>query len=162
MTADGDHSLSEFSISFPDTFRLHVLNYFAGSFTLDQPCYTELLDFNSSNLVNKKTLLQILQACHSGNIAHTCWVIILPKVHPLFCNWWAKQLRSLQSGGWDLQFHLLVLTDTLPCSWESQLTLTGSRLDASWLQPFRSRLTLFSPCVQTTLVKDTCAFKDMK
>jgi len=162
MTVVSDNGHSEFNIDFPEKFRLHVLNYFAGSLVLDKPCYTEFLDFATCNLVDKKPLLQLLQACHTGSIAHTCWAIIVPKVHPLFCNWWAKQLRTLRSAGWDLQFHLVLLADTLPCSWECQLSLNGSRLDASWLQPFRSRVTLFDPCVRTTLVSDTFSFQVMK
>ncbi len=85
---------------------MHVLNYFAGSHVLDKSCYSDFLDFATCNLVEKKTLLQLLQTCHTGDTAQTCWVIVVPKVHPLFCNWWAKQLRTLKSAGYDLLFSL--------------------------------------------------------
>ena len=63
------------------------------------------------------------------------------------------QKRSfLRYTGRNLKFHVLLLADALPCTWEIQSSFLGGRMDAQWLTTFRSETIFFDPCVQTTFV----------
>ena len=94
---EGEHGHSEFKVVFSYKSQLHVRNYFAVAHFLDNASLDQFLVFTAGHLVDKKPLLQLLQDYYSGCIESTSWVILPPKVHPFFCNWWSKQMRALQS-----------------------------------------------------------------
>ena len=155
-TPDGS-GISELNLDFPDAFQIHIRNIFAGSYSvLDmysaKSFYTDLFDFAPEGLLDKKPLMQLLNEHSIGWSDGGCWVLVIAKVPALFCNWWAQQMLALWSSGWNLTFHLVLLSDALPCSWEAQSLLVGSRLDAQRLQTYVSQTTLLDPCVRTRRV----------
>ena len=67
-------------------------------------------------------------------------------------------MSILQETGRNLHFHLILLADSLPCSWDVQARLLGGRMDAQWLASFRSQTVLFDPIVQTTFRSSESVF----
>ena len=82
-------------------------------------------------------------------------VMVLSKIPPLFCNWWAKQIQILNNENARLTFHMVLLADALPCSWTSLVHLRGSRLDAMRLDRYRRKTTFFDPCVPVAMTSAT-------
>jgi len=107
----------------------------------------------------------MLGDCFPGQVDGTSWVVVLPSVHPGFCQWWAEQLVKLRVTGWDLTVHILVLAENLPCSWSVMSLLRGTRLDANHLETFRSHITCFEPSVRTSFsdgISNFCVLKKIR
>ena len=83
------------------------------------------------------------------------FVMVLSKIPPLFCNWWAEQMRILNNENARVTFHMVLLADALPCSWTSLVHLRGSRLDAMRLDRYRRKTTFFDPCVPVAMTSAT-------
>ena len=172
MSQNVDSLSTELDLEFPLRFQVHVSQTFPASTlllnsatsycaavahspgsTFVEPCrvkefYRNLLDFGNAI---KKPLLECLEDMADVAVNGSSWVIVLPKLPPLFCDWWGGQLSMLREIGVQLSIHLILLADVLPCSWGAALRLRGSRLDAPRLDAFRAGSTLFEPSVGTKM-----------